>query len=119
MMMLFPREYLALVAPVPQRGGLLFYLFITTPPKFLLTLICSFLMFAIGKGKTYRIPWKIKGDDWSNLLHRQNLTWFRKLSMRETRSLGGTRGSAGQLGLPSLPSALGLPGALYSLFSYS
>ncbi|XP_032312600.1 transmembrane protein 150C isoform X2 [Camelus ferus] len=48
----------------------------------------------LGKGKTYRIPWKIKGDDWSNLLHRQNLTWFRKLSMRETRSLGGTRGSA-------------------------
>lgn len=76
--MLLPREHLAFEAPVPQEMPC-YFITNTHPPEKLLTLIYSFLVCAIGKEKTYRIPQPIKGGGWSNMQHRQNLSWFRRL----------------------------------------
>lgn len=58
--MLLPREHLAFEAPVPQEMPC-YFITNTHPPEKLLTLIYSFLVCAIGKEKTYRIPQPIKG----------------------------------------------------------
>lgn len=68
----------------PERCPVISSIYKHPTKKFLFTLTCSFLMFAVGKGKTCRIPWKIKGDCWSNMQHRQNPSWFRRLIMWET-----------------------------------
>lgn len=47
--------------------------YFTSPPKFLLILNVFFFNVCCKNGKTFRSQWKIKGDGWSNMQHRQKL----------------------------------------------